>query len=118
VKTFQASSQKTAGKESRVLLKKTSKLQGRERLTVSATLTLSFLSCNKLTTSVTITLTFSGGNWFDDAMLLANFLGANAMPNCFTDMEVERIGRKNILFIDFERRKEDWMSSCCRDVLV
>lgn len=27
------------------------------------------------------------------------------MPTCFTDMEVERIGRRRILFIDFERRE-------------
>lgn len=27
------------------------------------------------------------------------------MPTCFTDMEVEKNGRKKILFIDFERRE-------------
>jgi hypothetical protein len=28
------------------------------------------------------------------------------VPTCFTVMEVERIGRRKILFIDFERREE------------
>jgi hypothetical protein len=44
------------------------------RLTVSATLTLSFLSFNKLATSNTIALTFSGGNSFAVGILHANLL--------------------------------------------
>jgi hypothetical protein len=55
-------------------------LVGRDKMaaikqrTVSATLTVSFLSFNKLATSLTIALTFSGGNSLGADILVINLL--------------------------------------------
>jgi hypothetical protein len=50
------------------------KMAAIKQRTVSATLTVSFLSFNKLATSLTIALTFSGGNSLGADILVINLL--------------------------------------------
>jgi hypothetical protein len=68
----------------------------KQELTVSATLTLSFLSFSKLATSDTIALTFSGGNSFAVDILFASLLlfkyCKNTGRNYLTDENCKRFG--------------------------
>jgi uncharacterized protein (DUF2237 family) len=82
--------------------------------TVSATLTLSFLSFNNAATSCTIALTFSGGNSFGVDILLINLLSTVsplATENCLLDTEpgncFERIGCRNSVFMK-DQEAEKW----------